>query len=61
MEQRREVDASTRELQAPSSAHITAAGSDPRADISAERRRASFAYEPLMYVLNGGKAKVERR
>lgn len=55
------VDERTRALQERSSALVTQHSSDPRADIAAERRRASFAIEPLMYLLNGGKAKVERR
>ncbi|GBF98378.1 peroxisomal acyl-coenzyme A oxidase [Raphidocelis subcapitata] len=55
------VDERTRALQERSSALVTAQASDPRADIAAERRRASFAPEPLTYLLNGGKAKVERR
>jgi hypothetical protein len=55
------VDARTRALQDGSTALVTANSSDPRADIVAERRRASFAVLPLTYLLNGGKEKVERR
>jgi hypothetical protein len=55
------VDARTRGLQEGATALVTAHATDPRADIAAERRRASFAVPPLTYLLNGGKEKVERR
>lgn len=55
------VDARTRELQAPSTALVTQHAEDPKADIIAERKRASFDVNELLYWLNGGRDKVERR
>jgi hypothetical protein len=57
----RVVDARTQQLQAPSTAIVTKHAEDPKQDIVAERRRASFNTNELLYWLNGGKEKVERR
>lgn len=55
------VDARTQQLQAPSTALVTKHGEDPKQDIIAERQRASFDAQQLLYWLNGGKDKVDRR
>jgi acyl-CoA oxidase len=55
------VDARTRELQTRSSALVAANCNDPRADIAAERARASFASAELAAHLAGGPAKLARR
>lgn len=55
------VDARTQQLQAPSTALVTKHAEDPKQDIVAERRRASFNTSELLYWLNGGREKVERR
>jgi acyl-CoA oxidase len=57
----RVVDARTQQLQAPSTAIVTKHAEDPKQDIVAERRRASFNTNELLYWLNGGREKVERR
>jgi acyl-CoA oxidase len=57
----RVVDARTQQLQAPSTALVTNHAEDPKQDIVAERRRASFNTNELLYWLNGGREKVERR
>lgn len=57
----RVVDERTRALQAPSTSLIVASSSDPRADIAAERRRASFPVDPVVHLLNGGADKVGRK
>jgi acyl-CoA oxidase len=58
---RQDVDARTRELQQRSSALVRANGCDPRADIAAERARASFSSSELAAHLAGGPAKLARR
>jgi len=55
------VDARTRKLQEPSTALVTKHAEDPKQDIIAERKRASFNTQELLYWLNGGQEKVERR
>jgi hypothetical protein len=55
------VDARTRQLQAPSTALVTKHAESPTQDIISERRRASFPTNELLYWLNGGQEKVERR
>ncbi|KAI8467455.1 MAG: acyl-CoA dehydrogenase/oxidase C-terminal [Monoraphidium minutum] len=55
------VDSRTLALQERSTALVAIHGCDPRADIVAERRRASFDIDQLKCLLNGGKDKVERR
>jgi hypothetical protein len=55
------IDSRTRQLQAPSTALVTKHAEDPKQDILAERRRASFNTQELLHWLNGGKEKVERR
>jgi hypothetical protein len=57
----RVVDARTRSLQQPSTALVTQHGEDPKADIEAERRRASFPVNELLCWLNGGAERVARR
>lgn len=55
------ADARTKELQAPSSATILRTHVEPKDDIAAERKRATFDNTQLTYVLNGGKEKLEKR
>jgi hypothetical protein len=58
---RGDVDDRTRALQAASTALVTQHAEDPRADIAAERRRASFDATALLHWLNGGAERVARR
>ena len=55
------VDARTRVLQEESTKAVLANSSDPTMDIAAERGRATFDVAELLYYLNGGREKVERR
>lgn len=55
------ADARTLALQERSTALVAVHCNDPREDIVAERRRATFDAAQLKYLLNGGKDKVERR
>jgi hypothetical protein len=61
MAEQHHVDQRTRQLQAPSTQLVTKHAEDPKQDIIAERARASFNTKELLYWLNGGKDKVERR
>jgi acyl-CoA oxidase len=58
---RQDVDARTRELQTLSSSLVAANAHDPRADLAAERARASFSSSELAAHLAGGPAKLARR
>lgn len=58
---RDDVDARTRDLQRRASQLVRANGCDPRADIAAERARASFCSAELAAHLAGGAAKLARR
>ena len=55
------VDERTRSLQAGSTAVVLRHAEDPKQDIAAERRKATFHVNDLLWYLNGGKDKVERR
>lgn len=57
----REVDARTRALQEKSSALVLVNHVEPKDDIIAERKRATFDVNDLLYYLNGSKDKVMRR
>lgn len=57
----RHIDERTRALQAQSTAIVLRNHEDPKQDIANERRRATFDTNDLLYFLNGGKEKVERR
>jgi hypothetical protein len=55
------VDERTRRLQEQSTALVLKFSEDPKEDIANERRKATFPVEELLYHLNGGKEKIERR
>ncbi len=55
------VDDRTRKIQEASTALVLRHAEDPKADIAAERRKATFDVNDLLYFINGGKEKVERR
>jgi len=57
----RHIDERTRALQAQSTAIVMRQQEDPKKDIIAERQRATFDVRELLYHLNGGKDKIERR
>lgn len=55
------VDERTRRLQEQSSKLVTQFKVDPKAEIAAERSRATFPVSELLHFLNGGQENVERR
>ena len=55
------VDDRTRKLQEQSTRLVLKFSEDPKDDIANERRKATFPVEELLYHLNGGKEKIERR
>ncbi|CAD7698591.1 unnamed protein product [Ostreobium quekettii] len=55
------VDARTRVLQEESTKAVLSNCSDPKADLAAERARATFDVGELLHYLNGGREKVERK
>lgn len=57
----RVVDQRTKELQAHSTKLIMAAHIEPKDDMIAERKRATFDVKELSYALNGGKEVLDRR
>jgi hypothetical protein len=61
MRQHQALDARTRALQQASSQVVLQHQEDPKQDIAQERARASFPVQELLYQLNGGREKVERR
>lgn len=54
-------DARTRALQEASTRLVTATRVEPSDDIIAERARATFDVNDLLYFVNGSKENVERR
>ncbi len=61
MSQQRTVDARTLELQRPSSAAILASHVEPKDDIAAERRRATFSVDEVALLLNGSSEAIAKR
>ncbi|GLC45233.1 hypothetical protein PLESTB_000722200 [Pleodorina starrii] len=57
----RVVDERTQLLQRPASEIILRTHTEPTEDLKQERRRATFNFEELAYVLNGGKELLEKK